>query len=284
MFKKCIITVLTLAMVSSSFVCTFGASKQVAATIPSFPVTLNELKFNNNDQEKYPLLVYRNITYFPMTYYQSNLLNLNTSWTAEGGLIIQKGNPETPKEFSYEAPASKKNSNTQTVTIIDSKVTVNGKVIDNTKEPYPLLCFRDIIYFPLTWRFAVEEFGWNYTFNNKEGLNIRADNFFYTANGDSYKSDSGEFVTVKNETHYLKGDLRVLLKTDTVRLLGPVSGNLSIEKNGVETKPDGYFGYYQKNGPLFTLDGNSILTTYYTDPDIRNAQPCRVDIETGQIL
>lgn len=283
MFRKCVITVLTVAMVASSFICAFGASKQVAATIPSFPVTLNELRFANNDHEKYPLLVYRNITYFPMTYFQSNLLNLNTSWTSNGGLVINKGNSETPKVFSYETPVSKKNSKTQNATIIDSKVTVNGKVIDNRNEPYPLLLFRDITYFPLTWRFSVEEFGWNYTFDNKVGLNIRADNYFYTANGDSYKTDSGVFVSVDNEAHYIKGDLRIYITTETTRL-GPVPGNLHIIKNGIETRPEGYYGYYQKNGPLFDIDGNYIRTTYYTDPDARNSQPCKVNIETGEIL
>ena len=51
-------------------------------------------------------------------------------------------------------------------------ITVNGKSIDNSKEEYPLLVFRDVTYFPLTWRFAVDEFGWNYTFDGKTGLNI----------------------------------------------------------------------------------------------------------------
>lgn len=275
--------VLIVALVASSSICAFGASRQVAATIPSFPVTLNELKFNNTDQEKYPLLVYRNITYFPMTYYQSNLLNLNTSWTAEGGLVITKGNSDTPKVFAYETPASKKNSRTQTAAVINSKVTVNDKVIDNTKEPYPLLLFRNVTYFPLTWRFAVDEFGWNYTFDNKTGLNIKADNFFYTANGDSGRAPDGSFFSVENETHYIKGDLRIYLTTKT-QLIGPLSQNLYIIKNDAEIRPTGYFGYYQKNGPLFTVDGSFINTTYYTDPDARNPQPARINIETGQIL
>lgn len=252
--------------------------------IPSFPVTLNELKFSSSDQEKYTLLVYRNITYFPMTHYQSNLLNLDTNWTAENGLVISKGNSGTPKEFAYNAPASKKNSKIQTATIIDSKVTVNGKVIDNTKEPYPLLLFRNVTYFPLTWRFAVEEFGWNYTFDSKAGLNIRADNFFYTANGDSGRAADGSFFSVENETHYIKGDLRISLATKMARLIGPLSQNLYIVKNGVETRPMGYFGYYQKNGPLFMIDGDFLSTTYYTDPDARDSQPCRVNVETGEIL
>ena len=55
--------------------------------------------------------------------------------------------------------------------------------------------------------------------------------------------------------------------------------------NGVETKPTGYFGYYGGQTPLFAVDGNTINTTYYiTDtPEIRNPQPCRVNIKTGRI-
>ena len=41
----------------------------------------------------------------------------------------------------------------------NTDITVNGKTINNDEEPYPLLVFRDVTYFPLTWRFAVDEFG-----------------------------------------------------------------------------------------------------------------------------
>jgi hypothetical protein len=281
---RCIIAVIfAMFLTVASSVCAFGASGRAVVTIPNFSVSLNELKFDSNDYEPYPLLVYQDITYFPMTYYKSNLLNLNASWTAEDGLVIIKSDSETPKEFSYETPVSARNNSIQTANIIDSKVTVNGKAIDNSNEPYPLLLFRDITYFPLTWRFAVEEFEWNYTFDDKAGLTIRADNFFYTDNGDSY-IDGDLFASAANETHYIKGDLWIYIKTDTQRLLGPIRGNLHIIRNGVETRPDAYFGYYQKNGPLFSIDGNFISTTYYTDPDKRNPQPCRISIETGDLL
>ncbi len=68
-----------------------------------------------------------------------------------------------------------KNARKQTARIADGKITVNGKVIDNSKEEFPLLVFRDVTYFPLTWRFAVSEFGWDYRFNQQEGLVIDND-------------------------------------------------------------------------------------------------------------
>ena len=285
MLRKCVCFFLTLVLLTSSSVCSFGARKDVTATIPSFSVSLNGLTFENNEREKYPLLVYKNITYFPMTYYKSNLLNLETTWTKKGGLVVKKGNSATAKEFAYESLAvnSSSNNKKQKATIINSKVVVNGKTIDNMKETYPLLLFRDVTYFPLTWRFAVEEFGWNYTFDKNNGLRITADNFFYTANGDSYKKTSGESVLVPNETYYIKDDLMIYIKTD-YRLIGPLPQNLHIIKNGIEATPVGYFGYYQKNGPLFSIDEGYISTTYYSDPDERDAQPCKVNIETGRIL
>lgn len=39
-----------------------------------------------------------------------------------------------------------------------------------------MLSYRNVTYFPLTWRFAVDEFGWKYNFNSKTGLVIDAGN------------------------------------------------------------------------------------------------------------
>ena len=43
-------------------------------------------------------------------------------------------------------------------------------------EPYPLLTFRDVTYFPLTWRFAVDMFHWEYSFDSENGLVINSAN------------------------------------------------------------------------------------------------------------
>jgi hypothetical protein len=279
----------------------YGAERQVTVSVANFPVSLNELRFDNNDYARYPLIVYRDITYFPMTYHQSNLLNLNTSWTAEGGLVVAKGNPETAKQFLYETPVASRNSGTQAAYVVDSKVTVNGKAIDNQSEQYPLLRFRDITYFPMTWRFAVDEFGWDYAYGNATGLTIRADNFFYIADDAyiskfEYDAASGGYSSIvhPSETHYIKGDLWVCLKTDSQRLTGIVGSNLTIVKNGAETMPDGYFGYYHGIPPLFTVDGNIINTTYFPIPNDysdwemnvagRTPRLVRVNIDTGQII
>ncbi len=149
------------------------AANTVQVTLPSFNVTLNG-QTTGNDYSKYPLIVYKDITYFPMTYYDCRLLGLKTDWTANTGLVIDK-NEDYFYEYLREVNNSK-NAKKQTANLADDKVTVNGKIIDNSKEKYPLLVFRDITYFPLTWRFAVNEFGWDYHFNQKDGLVIDNDN------------------------------------------------------------------------------------------------------------
>ena len=176
MKKRIILILLVILLVIPQHV--YASNRQVAVTLPTFTVTLNGLQFDNT-YAQFPLLVYRDITYFPMTYYKANLLNLYSNWTAENGLVIAKDDPERAKPFVRDATVSNRNSRTQTARVVDAPVTVNGTVIDNLNEPFPLLIFRDVTYFPLTWRFAVDEFGWHYTFCSEAGLDIRADNFFY---------------------------------------------------------------------------------------------------------
>lgn len=146
-----------------------SAANSVRVTLPDFPVSLNGQTLSNS-YSKYPFLVYRGITYFPMTYSDCRLLGLRTSWNAADGLGIEK-NDEPVSEYRREIQTAK-NAGTQTARIADGKITVNGKTVDNSREQYPLLVFRDVTYFPLTWRFAVDEFGWAYHFDGASGLAI----------------------------------------------------------------------------------------------------------------
>lgn len=146
-----------------------NAANTVSVTLPKFPVSLNGQQISN-DYSQYPLLVYKNITYFPMTYYDCRLLGLRTTWSETEGLSIDKeSNPLS--EYVREVRSSQ-NALKQSAQIASEKISINGKKIDNSKEPYPVLQFRNVVYFPLTWRFAVEEFGWEYEFNDTTGLTI----------------------------------------------------------------------------------------------------------------
>ena len=170
MRNKVIILSLILFLMNTIITPVFNseAATGVSVTLPTFKVTLNGVSVSNNDS-KYPLIVYKGITYFPMTYYDSRFMGLETIWSNTKGLEIVK----TGGNWDYKASRTTTlNKSTYTAQIASFNIKVNGKTIDNSHEKYPLLLFRDITYFPLTWKFAVTEFGWQYTFNANQGLSI----------------------------------------------------------------------------------------------------------------
>lgn len=151
---------------------TADAAETVTVTLPDFPVQLNG-QMMDNSYSRYPMIVYKNITYVPMTYYDSRLMGLESVWTSEQGLVIKK----TIKKPFYEymsATVEQKNARQQLAKLAEGTITVNGKRISNQAEEYPVLVFREVTYFPLTWHFAVNEFGWQYEFGVENGLVINA--------------------------------------------------------------------------------------------------------------
>ncbi|MFK7692105.1 DUF5050 domain-containing protein [Paenibacillus sp. HJGM_3] len=149
-----------------------AAAETVRVTLPDFTVELNGHIVENLNRE-YPLLVYDDITYFPMTWYDTRLLGLETDWSPENGLNIQQS-LVTSSYVSYKS--DRRNAASYAAEVPATPVTINGKTIDNTNEEYPLLSFRDVTYFPLTWRFAHDEFNWDYQWSDTDGLSITSDN------------------------------------------------------------------------------------------------------------
>ncbi len=172
MHKKFIATTIL-----SAFLCTFSpapaalAADTVQVTLPGFTVTLNGQVIDNSYRQ-YPLLVYKDITYFPMTYYDCRFLGVETDWTRENGLRIKASDLVGAYHNQTQKQKNKRQDSAQ---VAAGAITVNGKSINNSKEEYPLLSYRNVTYFPLTWRFAVNEFNWQYSFDNQKGLQINAD-------------------------------------------------------------------------------------------------------------
>lgn len=141
----------------------------VGVILPEFAITMNGVRINNKELE-YPFILYNDITYFPMTYHDSRFLGIGTNYTEQNGLEIFRADTEG---YAYNGIfAEKKNDTSYTATIAEGKICVNEKNIDNGAEEYPLLFFRNITYFPMTWRFCVDEFGWQYSFSLEQGLVI----------------------------------------------------------------------------------------------------------------
>lgn len=159
-------------------VMSYGAERTVTAKLPTFRVQINGTIVDSARAE-FPLLVYKDITYMPMTYDFCNLIGLESSWTKEEGLKVSIRNNDVIPTI-IEPKKYKKNSSKMTAYVIETPVTINGKLIDNNKERYPLLRYRDITYFPLTFKFTSEAFNIYNNFNDGIGLQIYSENrFFY---------------------------------------------------------------------------------------------------------
>lgn len=178
----------------------YGQAKTVQVRLPEFSVTING-EVIENDTRSYPLIVYKDVTYFPMTYYDARFLGIETLWDQNTGLKVNK----TGILGGYRTySGQKKNKKTDNAVIPTFNIEINGKVVDNTKETYPLLSYKNVTYFPMTWKWAVEEFGWKYSFDTKKGLSIQSEiTVERIGNLSSIKSDV--FVCAEGYCYYSDG-------------------------------------------------------------------------------
>lgn len=178
MRKKLFSYILILVLIMSTSInlstTAYGAqSGSVNITLPNFKVTMNG-QVVNNKYSKYPLIVYKDITYFPMTYSDCRYLGIESTWKGdkEGLMVDTTGVTAAYNPYT----SSSRNGRSYIAQIPSFPIKVNGKAIENSKEEYPLLSFRNITYFPMTWKYGVDEFGWDYKFDGKNGLVIRSKN------------------------------------------------------------------------------------------------------------
>ncbi len=137
--------------------------------VPDYPFVINGtgIDFKNS---LYPVISYNDITYFPMTWHYCRMLGVTTEWSHEEGFRVEKAKA-TAEPIEYE----KANNSRELYAVLPKyDIFVNGKKIENDNEEYPLLNFRNVTYFPLTWDFIINEFGWNYTFDSENGLVINS--------------------------------------------------------------------------------------------------------------
>lgn len=145
-------------------------AQQVKIGLPSFPVQINGVNIDPYKAE-YPPIVYKDITYLPMTWDYTRTLGLTYTWSESEGLRIngQKG------IYALRPAADTESSNKNiayTAVPVTYPVFVNDKPIENGSEEYPLLSFRDITYFPMTWRFMHDEFQMKLSWNAQDGFAI----------------------------------------------------------------------------------------------------------------
>lgn len=241
---------------------TFASDEE--AFVASFPIILNGAVIDNAHAE-YPLIVYRNVTYLPMTWDYSTGLGLSAVYSESEGLKINKtGRIEALKQTLT-------GSNDSSVPVrFDMPffgIEVNGKYIDNSKEPYPIIMYRGITYFPLTWHFVVDEFGWSSDYSEQSGLQIISKESISEVPG-----ISDEKVTTKQEENRSDKD-----ESSDDLLTAIEIGELSesVVKLYIETRSGAF-----NTGSGFYYDKGKIATNYHV---IENARIIEVEHDDGSI-
>ncbi|MBR1970322.1 MAG: hypothetical protein IKA17_08190 [Clostridia bacterium] len=190
----------------------FGAEKDIIASISPFEVLINESSYI--DGETYPSLFYNNVVYIPMTYDVGECVGRTIEWVDGYEQDVLLLTEKESENIIVKNTISENEINPRTVIaeIADCTVAVcvgeNLNLIRGTAE-YPLLRYKDIIYIPLTWENIVENFGWSYTFDEVNGVNIDASqsNISEKPEKDIYTSEDGSTTSyVLERKKYIDGD------------------------------------------------------------------------------
>lgn len=244
--------------------------QRVNIQIPSFKVSINDIEMEKREN-KYPIILYKDVTYFPMTYKNSRFLGVNTFWDKDTKIL--KIESDIPKGDYYRY-IGRRNKNYDVAKQADFNIVVNGKDIDNKNEKFPLLVYRDVTYFPLTWRFCNDEFNWEYSFDKDSGLRISSKKNNYKRdilNVSSYNTNFREYYFSKEigRINYLVGRNR---KNSNI-IISKVDSGKDVEVKDVN-----------KNGSNLVLDNNNLYFT--VDYETQKTVNCLnlIDMEEKEIL
>lgn len=277
--KKIIMAAFGIAFLTTSSLPN-ALAQNVNVSLPSFEVTMNDIKINNNER-LYPIIVYRDITYVPMTYNDSRFLGLETKWNDDTGLQVNK----ISSQLAYNPNKGFSNSSLESAYLPDFGIKVNGKNIDNKNEAYPLLVFRDVTYFPLTWRYMVNEFGWTSSFDPTIGLII---------NSKVVKTSPTPTTTTTSDKVFSQDFGSVTVIFD--RSVNNQPGNLYVRENSVIRKignPNYIYGvgYLQAGtyGEFTSVDkveyANRWVYTLAVDPSVSpvTSKNVRINVDTNEV-
>ncbi|MBP1992739.1 YHYH domain-containing protein [Paenibacillus eucommiae] len=138
------------------------------ASLPTYKITINDTEVDNA-YAKYPVLQYKNITYFPMTWEYTQALGIKVDWKKETGFSIAKTDAKA-SNFTQQKDSYNSSSANYIFKYPAYNVTINGSWLDNYNEEYPVMVYKEITYFPMTWKFAVDELGLTINYDSAQGL------------------------------------------------------------------------------------------------------------------
>ncbi|SMB83122.1 Peptidoglycan/xylan/chitin deacetylase, PgdA/CDA1 family [Desulfonispora thiosulfatigenes DSM 11270] len=142
----------------------------IRVTVPTFPVTINDMIVDNT-KNKFPILIYKDITYLPLTWDYCGALGINITWDNTNGLGLSK--KETASDIlNQDLSGNNTLGKAYYAQLANLQIKINENNI-NKDEEYPFLNYKDITYMPLTWKYVTEEFGLQINWNEEKGLSIK---------------------------------------------------------------------------------------------------------------
>ena len=149
------------------------ALETVSVRIAPFRTQISDMSVYNYGVE-YPIITYKDISYIPMTYNLCKKLDMQTGFDPDKGLYIVKlleSMPTVRVENCFGGTAAVNSADeTYTAYLPEYPIYLNGINIDNDSEEYPVLNFRGITYFPLTYRFCENDLKLMTSFSEEKGL------------------------------------------------------------------------------------------------------------------
>jgi len=276
--KRFMMALFGVACLAGSALPAVSAQQYVNVNLPAFKVTINDVVIDNSTR-LYPVIVYKDITYMPLTYNDSRFLGLEAKWSSNSGIQVNKLNTQ----IAYNPNQGISNSALNSFALPEFAVQVNGKNIDNNNEVYPFLTCRDITYFPLTWRYMVNELGWTSKFDSNNGLVVHSTTAIQNSTSSNVKGKvfSRDF-----------GSMTVVFD----RSVNNQPGNLYVKENGV-TKSIGNPSYiygvnYQSGGrygdytAVDKVDyANRWVYTVAVDPSVSpiTSKNVKINIDTNEV-
>ncbi len=223
MKKNLFVIIASLALSSAAFTV---AADSVEVNIAPFDVYVNDIVVYSS-YAQYPVITYKDVSYIPMTYDLAEKTGLNCGWDMEKGFYVFDGDTryefiEDPRPFGgYEYNPFDGN---YSAVVPQYDIYINGEKYDNNTAEYPLLNFRDITYFPLTYDIVHNELGWHILWDN-ENYKLEIDSDKYQ-NFRPYvvKSENGKTVLREQRAVYSTsineyGDTRYTLEYNYYNML-----------------------------------------------------------------
>lgn len=184
-------------------------AKSVDVHLPTFDIYVNEVKVEN-DYKKYPFIVYRGITYFPLTYDDAKFMGWNLKWikkTRELHVVSTEQVNYQWEEYK-QVKGKTKNKKIMKAKTPEFKIKFGDEYLPKTIGKYPVLVYNHVTYIPLVYDYKYEDSCMSFVFSKEKGLEItRPESLhLYIFKKNTFNFDNGSITYYENaniQTYYL---------------------------------------------------------------------------------